>query len=578
MSRHLTILIGLVIVALGGGCRRDKPTPAGPGSTGACGPCGGKIFSSRSTAAPPVIAPPAEASTKPALAASTGEKGQGQSPEQQPKSADAPLALSAINEDHAASSTKASTLRVALLTPGGPLTMDVTLTIDGHPHNDTFEKLLAGVLEAADTDQDKQATWKELAANEEFLKQQADSSSPARARDLKTWTDQFDRNRDGQIQPDEAAAWLGRTAGRKARAFEVRSSRSYSSVPLASSRIWKLLDADGDGQLSGDELAHCANSLVAFDDDDEGTITSSEIVSLREQLGSSTARSAAAARGGSPFAAIFLEPGFAVDRLEYLLTDLYAPRQNLQPASFPGLAMQYQQLDANNDGVLEQDELARLLTIEPHLKLAVEFTMANEKGAGVASLTVVEHIPELTVVAQPASDRAVLTLGTTRLVIVAQDLAAAPQPAQAIAASQTRLMVHDQCDAVGELLDADSDGRLGEREIYSSSNTLLKYDADHDGQLQGSELPYSMIVAFLRGERDAEDSFYRPQSDAARTSFASAPAWFIRTDFNGDGDISRREFLGTTEQFSRLDLDHDSFVSAAEATPPETTNADSPTR
>jgi hypothetical protein len=36
-------------------------------------------------------------------------------------------------------------------------------------------------------------------------------------------------------------------------------------------------------------------------------------------------------------------------------------------------------------------------------------------------------------------------------------------------------------------------------------------------------------------------------------------------DRNRDGDVSRREFLGTQEEFDRIDTDHDSLISRAEA-------------
>jgi hypothetical protein len=36
-------------------------------------------------------------------------------------------------------------------------------------------------------------------------------------------------------------------------------------------------------------------------------------------------------------------------------------------------------------------------------------------------------------------------------------------------------------------------------------------------------------------------------------------------DKNGDGDLSRGEFLGTTEQFKQLDTNSDGLLSIAEA-------------
>jgi len=541
MRRHSAIFTGLAVVALSGGCHRAEPAASAPSATAPAVAVSAKPTVAAAPAAPPAAAPPAQPAAGPPLP-------------------------TAIKDDRSTSPGKNHAVRVALLTPGGPLIVDVTLTIDGQPQNEAFEKLLDKVLEAADTDRDQQATWKELAANEEFLKQQPDSGSPTGARDLKMWTDQFDRNQDDRIQRDEASDWLGRAAGRKAHAFDVRSSRSYFSVPSASSRIWKLLDADSDGQLSGAELGRCANTLEAFDDDDDGVVASEEIEPLGEQLRAGAGGGSRTGRGGNPFAALYLERNFAADRLEYLLTDLYAPQQKLEATRFPSLAAQFQPLDANGDGRLDQEEIAQLLTNKPHFKVAVDFTNANAEGAGaVTSLTVTDPISELTVIGQPATGRIVLALGATRLVMFAQDFTAGVPPAQAAAASQVRLMVHDRCDALGELLDSDADGRLGERDVAASAQTLLKYDADHDGQLQNNELPYSMIVAFLRGERPGDDSFYRPRSEASRPAQTGAPTWFIRADFNGDGDISRREFLGTGDQLSRLDANRDDFISAAEA-------------
>jgi len=36
-------------------------------------------------------------------------------------------------------------------------------------------------------------------------------------------------------------------------------------------------------------------------------------------------------------------------------------------------------------------------------------------------------------------------------------------------------------------------------------------------------------------------------------------------DRNGDGDVSRREFLGSAEQFKRIDTDGDGLISVEEA-------------
>jgi hypothetical protein len=40
-------------------------------------------------------------------------------------------------------------------------------------------------------------------------------------------------------------------------------------------------------------------------------------------------------------------------------------------------------------------------------------------------------------------------------------------------------------------------------------------------------------------------------------------------DVNGDGDVSRREFLGSEEEFRRLDADGDGLISLFEASKKE---------
>ncbi|HEX4412363.1 MAG TPA: hypothetical protein VH107_01960 [Lacipirellulaceae bacterium] len=545
MHRHSATFAALTF-ALVVGCQPSKPKVASsPAAVG-------EVASPVAATPVPATPPSSDESTKPKPAAEA-------SSDKPPSKADVPK-----KDATAPPPPKPQPERITILTPGGPLIMDATITVNGRPANEAFEKLIDGVLAAATPEKEKTPTWKALAANEEYLKGQQ-YGKPVRERDLKMWTDEYDSNHDGEIERDEAAAWLGRAAGRKMKPFSLRSSRSYSNVPSASSRIWKLLDTNGDGQLSADELQKCAKTLLAFDDDNDGVVTAEEFETLRDLL-LGDGQASLGQRQVSRAAALYLEPGFADDRLNYLLTDLYAPQQDLKPESFPALTTAYKKLDANGDGLLDQDEISTLKTIPPHLQLTVDFTTGADKSPGKSSLKVDSHIPEISISAQPADDRAVITLGGTRLVLMAEDLTAAIDGAQAAAvASQIRLMVHDNCDPLCELLDADADGRLGEREISTAAKTLLEYDMNHDGILQSNELPYTMIVAFLRGERPEEDSFYRPRSVMARSAPAGTPEWFIHSDFNGDGDISRREFLGTNEQFSRLDTNGDGFINAAEA-------------
>jgi hypothetical protein len=226
----------------------------------------------------------------------------------------------------------------------------------------------------------------------------------------------------------------------------------------------------------------------------------------------------------------------------------------------------FELLDANADGRLDQEEIAKLLTIKPHVDLKVSYDRpADDKGRGAARVEIRGHEPEVAVVVQPAANRAVFSLGNTRFIVSANDLAAAGATQAAGERSEVRVMVHDDFDGLFEELDRDADGRFGEREIITSPARMLARDKNGDGELSGDELPSAMIVAFLRSERREEQSFYVPEDTVTPRSASAAPAWFAQADFNGDGDVSRREFLGSLDHFSRLDANHDEFIAPDEA-------------
>ena len=129
-------------------------------------------------------------------------------------------------------------------------------------------------------------------------------------------------------------------------------------------------------------------------------------------------------------------------------------------------------------------------------------------------------------------------------------------------------MVHDRGDALFDALDVNGDGQLGEREIAAVPARLREQDADGDGSLAEPEAPYQMTGAFLRNEPPNAPPFsIIPPAFAAASQERGLPAWFAAADLNDDGDLSRREFLGTSQHFARLDANRDGFVDRGEAEP-----------
>jgi Ca2+-binding EF-hand superfamily protein len=143
---------------------------------------------------------------------------------------------------------------------------------------------------------------------------------------------------------------------------------------------------------------------------------------------------------------------------------------------------------------------------------------------------------------------------------------------EAVAAAAARATVTTETAETGRglfgLIDADGDGRLSVREMRAMPKLVEKFDRDRDRLLAPSEVPRRFRVTLTRGQNYTANAFtpfavLTTPPAAARP--AAGPLWFQKMDRNRDGDVSRREFLGTDEQFRRIDTDGDGLISVQEA-------------
>lgn len=455
--------------------------------------------------------------------------------------------------------------RFVVFARGGPLILDVLLTVDGEPYDAAITALVDRVIQAGDTNGDGRATWAEWRENEEFLQGDLVNMASINARQLNNWVERYDENEDERIQRGEAAAWLGRNGGRSATSLRVRSSRSFRALGGLHSRLWQVVDADDDGQLSSNELQQAASRLFLLDTDDDRVVDNSELLSLRDQLNSANNRTNRFSRQTKRDAVMHLRDRRDARELDYVLSDLYAPRQYLSPESFPARRRLFEELDADEDQTLDAQELEAICDVEPHARLAVNFHADSEDTIPGGELTVIEQAAEIVAVVTPSSSEATLITSDMQLVMIADDRSSNQQDQSLVTSAQLSLMVHDRVDGLFQALDIDANGRLGEREIATVAARIREFDEDGDGRLQADELPYSMIVAFSRGGAANERSFYVPRVPILSTITNGQQNWFVHADLNGDGDVSRREFLGSADQFAALDTSGDGFVSADEA-------------
>ena len=93
---------------------------------------------------------------------------------------------------------------------------------------------------------------------------------------------------------------------------------------------------------------------------------------------------------------------------------------------------------------------------------------------------------------------------------------------------------------------------------------MLEFDENGDQKLSSDEVPKCHRLAISRGSMQANPAV-RTAVTPRRPRSSKAPDWFRGTDRNQDGEISRREFLGTDQQFQELDANEDNFISVGEA-------------
>jgi Ca2+-binding EF-hand superfamily protein len=412
--------------------------------------------------------------------------------------------------------------------------------------------------------------------------------------------------RDGKVVPAEFAEYLRRCGAGPMRVLgpdEAMAVRPDAARPIDLRARW---DANGDGRLSRGEIASGVVQLRKLDFDDDQALSPAELL----PPGGERAGQPSVPRGrpsNAELIPLFRQtPGLALAQRLLALYDVQsreaqAADQHLTREKFPLGTEVFAQADADANGKLDIEEIARW-TRQPTPALTLAINLGTDEGAtprmklaagGDATLSLrnrasgtltvgntslaVELADEATetnnalarFAAADADSNGYLDAaemdrahpGLRRLLDANGDSQAFPEEVEGLLRLRSLLTqgravitVERAVANLFEMLDRSGDARLD----FAEFSGVLDRAANENGldaAMTGDEYAAHIKLTLRFGGAIATVPSPGQRLGPAAIRTQRAPIWFERMDRNQDGQVTRREFLGTPAHFSRLDRD-----------------------
>jgi hypothetical protein len=301
------------------------------------------------------------------------------------------------------------------------------------------------------------------------------------------------------------------------------------------------LDQNGDGTFSREEIAQADSVLKRAD------VDSNDVVDLNEIRRTVDHPAFASAVGGYPLIVV-LDSSTDTPKLESMMANVYKS----QPSVGTG----------TNRVV---PTIAILKSRQADITLQVNLSTLDKSATGISVLSLGPDLSKSTSEASATTNVATVEVDGDYV-----EFSAAQGAARESESAATQIAIGAAFDGnpLLRLVDHDNDGRLTRRDRQEISGLFASLDRNGDGAVSSSEVPVPIRFAVTLGPHVHEllaTPVPAARATKPRAEAPTAPAWFTSMDKNRDGDLSRGEFLGTTEQFKQLDRNGDGLLSIAEA-------------
>jgi Ca2+-binding EF-hand superfamily protein len=455
----------------------------------------------------------------------------------------------------------------------GPVLVRLHVRIDGKPFVDVWKNFMGKLFAYLDADGDGVLN-----------KQEAErvppipvlfNNGPGFGGQRPNVAAAIDRDQDGKITKKELADWFRRNGvgpfqfrtgdGAREEALRARLVIAGQQQPLSpdglNEKLFKLLDADKDGKLSREELERAPANLHKLDLDDDEMVSVQEMSgNLDRDQGASGSVSFAYVQeppnNNTPF--MLVKSGETNKELAQRLLNHYGrkgqktPAKNLTRQDLGLEESAFAQLDMDEDGKLDREELARFAQRDPDLELRVHLGKKAGKEAAMEMVSPKEGRSSLVQSIRPGSDGTLLVeLGTVQLELGRGDSSSEPQFA---------VRLRQQYLAQFRMADRDNNGYLDKDEAMRNPlyrNVFRMMDRDGDGKLFEKE-----VVAYLDRMQDLQESALR--SCASLAVKDQGRGLFDMVDANSDGRLSVRELRQMVKLVDQLDRDGDGRISRGE--------------